>query len=210
MASGSQNIDAVVIGAGVIGSAVALELARRGRKVVCVDKLPAAGYGSTSSSSAVVRFSYSTLSGVALSYEAYRHWVDWPNHIGPIGDQNLAEYVAAPMLMPKTPGGHHEKVLPHFDALGIPYEDLSAEECQTRWPYLDLRIFGPPATLEDVDSFWGEPSVIHDGAISMPEAGYISDPQLAAANLAAAAIREGATFRYNTCLLYTSPSPRDS
>ena len=40
--------DAVVIGAGVIGAAVALELARGGRKTISVDRLPAAGYGSTS------------------------------------------------------------------------------------------------------------------------------------------------------------------
>lgn len=199
MTSGLESYDAVVIGAGVIGSAVTYELARMGRNVMCVDKLPAAGYGSTSSSSAVVRFSYSTRSGVAMSYESYKHWVDWANHVGPIGDQPLAEYFAAPMLMPKTPGGHHENVLPHFDDLGIPYEDLSTAECEARWPYLDMRIFGPPATLDDTDSpFWGEPTAMHDGAISMPEAGYINDPQLAAANLAAAAIREGATFRYNT------------
>ncbi len=195
---GMQNYDAVVIGAGVIGSAVVLELTRAGRSVLCIDKLPAAGYGSTSSSSAVVRFSYSTEAGVAMSYEGYRYWLDWPNHIGPIGDQALAEYVQRPMLMPKTPGGHHENVLPHFDSLGLPYEDLSLAEAEARWPYLDLRVFGPPATLDDVESpFWGEPTEQHSGVITMPEAGYISDPQLAASNLATAAIGAGATFRYN-------------
>ena len=60
----SASADVVVIGAGVIGCAVALELARRGRQVVVVDKGPAAGAGSTSSSSAVVRFNYSTLENV--------------------------------------------------------------------------------------------------------------------------------------------------
>ena len=40
--------DAVVIGAGVIGAATAFELGRRGRSVLCVDKLPAAGFGSSS------------------------------------------------------------------------------------------------------------------------------------------------------------------
>ena len=48
---------AVVIGAGVIGSSVALELARGGYDVVVVDKGPGAGTGSTSASSAIIRFS---------------------------------------------------------------------------------------------------------------------------------------------------------
>ena len=41
--------DAVVIGAGVIGASIALELARGGRSVIVVDKGPAPGAGSTSS-----------------------------------------------------------------------------------------------------------------------------------------------------------------
>ena len=44
------SCDAVVIGAGVIGAAVAFALARAGKRVIVVDKLPAAGYGSTSGS----------------------------------------------------------------------------------------------------------------------------------------------------------------
>ena len=61
--------DAVVIGAGVIGAAVALELTRGGRKTISVDRLPAAGYGSTSSSCAIIRVHYSTLEGTAFAYD---------------------------------------------------------------------------------------------------------------------------------------------
>ena len=46
---------AIVIGAGVIGSSVALELARGGRDVLVIDKGPGAGAGSTSSSSLTTR-----------------------------------------------------------------------------------------------------------------------------------------------------------
>ena len=55
--------DAIVIGAGVIGSAVALELARGGRSVVVVDKGPAPGAGSTSASSSLTRSAISTILG---------------------------------------------------------------------------------------------------------------------------------------------------
>jgi len=61
----------VVIGAGIIGTAIALELARSGRRTISVDRLPAAGYGSTSSSCAIVRVHYSTLQGTAFAYDAY-------------------------------------------------------------------------------------------------------------------------------------------
>ncbi|MYA86310.1 MAG: FAD-dependent oxidoreductase, partial [Acidimicrobiaceae bacterium] len=54
------GFDAVVVGAGVIGAAIAFELGRRGRRALCVDKLPAAGFGSTVNSCAIVRFTYST------------------------------------------------------------------------------------------------------------------------------------------------------
>ena len=49
---------AIVIGAGVIGSSIALELIRNGFEVEVVDKASGAGQGSTSASSAVVRFNY--------------------------------------------------------------------------------------------------------------------------------------------------------
>ena len=39
------HYDAIVIGAGIIGSAVGLELSRKGWKTLNIDKLPAAGYG---------------------------------------------------------------------------------------------------------------------------------------------------------------------
>ncbi|MDA3009783.1 MAG: FAD-dependent oxidoreductase, partial [Actinomycetota bacterium] len=56
----NSRYDAVIIGAGVIGTAVTHELSRRGWRTLTVDKGPAAGFGSTSASSAVIRFSYST------------------------------------------------------------------------------------------------------------------------------------------------------
>ena len=41
----SESYDAVIIGAGVIGSCVAYELAKRGWKTLNVDKVGAAGHG---------------------------------------------------------------------------------------------------------------------------------------------------------------------
>lgn len=51
----NEKYDAIIIGAGVIGCATAFELAKRGYRTLNVDKQPAAGYGSTVNSCAIVR-----------------------------------------------------------------------------------------------------------------------------------------------------------
>jgi sarcosine oxidase subunit beta len=42
--SENERYDAIIVGAGVIGSAIAFELAKKGWRTLNVDKLPAAGY----------------------------------------------------------------------------------------------------------------------------------------------------------------------
>ena len=73
----SLSADAVVIGAGIIGTAVAYEIAKRGQRTISVDRAPKAGYGSTSSSCAIIRVHYSTLEGTAFAFDAYHDWEDW-------------------------------------------------------------------------------------------------------------------------------------
>ena len=63
----NESYDAIIIGTGVIGAAIGYELAKAGRRTLNIDKLPAAGCRSTSSSGAIVRFSYSTRDGVAMA-----------------------------------------------------------------------------------------------------------------------------------------------
>ncbi len=53
----AKSYDAIIIGAGIIGCATSLALGRKGWKVLNLDRLPAAGYGSTSGSRASVEVS---------------------------------------------------------------------------------------------------------------------------------------------------------
>ncbi|NQV21477.1 MAG: FAD-binding oxidoreductase, partial [Rhodospirillales bacterium] len=76
------KFDAIVIGSGIIGCGIAYGLAMGGRRVLVVDKNPAAGYGSTSSSSAIIRTFYSTRDGCALAWEGPHVWRDWPAFLG--------------------------------------------------------------------------------------------------------------------------------
>ena len=128
--AGDISADVVVIGAGVIGAATALALARGGRKVLSLDKLPAAGYGSTSGSCAIIRPFYSTLDGSALAYESHFYWKEWAEFLSGHGvglfDSRgqlklalgkYAEYRAAgpaERRFAATTGGRHMRVLALF------------------------------------------------------------------------------------------------
>ena len=102
----TRTADAVVVGAGVIGAAIALELARAGRSVVVVDKAGGIGHGSTSASSAIVRFHYSTRTAVALAWEARHCWQDWRGHLAHDDPDGLAAFVRTGMLvLERGPGG---------------------------------------------------------------------------------------------------------
>ncbi len=190
-----QRADAVVIGAGVIGAGVAYELARRGLETVSVERLPGAGQGSTSASSAVVRFNYSTRAGVAMAVEGLGYWQRWREHVAAPAGAPVPEYVQCGMLLLKVPGSNHERAAEHFEALGVPYQDLDRQDLERRFPYLDARRFGPPARMDD-ERFWADPTGFVDGAIWMPEGGYVTDPMLAARNLADAAAAGGGTILY--------------
>ena len=195
----ADGFDAVVVGAGVVGAATAFELGRRGRRTLCVDKLPAAGFGSTANSCAIVRFTYSTYTGVAMSYEGLKYWQDWPDYLGAGDELGLIEYKQCGMAALKDPGGHYLKVLPHFDAIGVAYEDWSTAELRRRMPILDPGIFGPPKRPED-PGFWADSTEDLPGAVFTPEAGYVSDPQLTTHNLQRAAEAAGAEFRFATAV----------
>jgi glycine/D-amino acid oxidase-like deaminating enzyme len=182
--------DAVVVGAGVIGSAIAYELARAGRDVVVVDRRGGPGHGSTSASSAIVRFNYSTWAGVALSWEAKHCWEGWREHLGAPDDEPLAHFCRTGLVILDVDVAPKEPTLALFDRAGVPYEVWSPAELARRVPGIDAGRFWPPKRLDD-DGFWA-PAAGEIGAFFTPDAGYVDDPRLAAANLMAAAQRYGA------------------
>jgi sarcosine oxidase subunit beta len=191
------DVDAVIIGAGVIGAAVGFELARRGWRTLNVDALPAAGFGSTSNSCAIVRFTYSTYDGVAMAWEGLHYWTDWPAYLETDDERGLATLIQCGTLLLRNPGGHHTKVQPLFDEIGIPYEDWDADTLRARMPAFDTGVFGPPRPVDD-DAFWDPPTEPLPGAIWTPDSGYVSDPQLSCHNLQRAAEAKGGRFLFST------------
>ena len=199
MTSKHQSADAVVIGAGVIGSAVALELARGGRSVVCVDKGPSPGAGSTSSSSSIIRFSYSTLDSVLTAWEAAAIWRNWSDHLGAEDPDGMARFIKTGNLIFCTTGYDGEIVMALWDQVGIPYERFDAAGVQSRFPGLDVGRYYPPKPVDD-------PAFADDadgalGAFYDAESGFVDDPMLAAHNLAHAARQHGAEFRFRSAVV---------
>ncbi len=188
----TDTADAVVIGTGIIGAAVAYELALTGLRVISVDRLGDVGSGSTSSSASIVRFHYSTFEGVAASWEAKFGWENWRDYLGAPAEQTLARLLTAGCLI--LDGiTHREQVLSLFDQLGIPYQCWDAETIRQQVPGLDPGRYGPPKPVTD-DAFWADADG-ELGAYFTPDGGFIDDPQLATRNLMAAAMQRGAEVR---------------
>jgi sarcosine oxidase subunit beta len=183
--------DAVVIGAGIIGCATALELSRDGLRVLCVDAGPAAGSGSTGASSAIVRFHYSDLTAVSAAWDSYFDWTGWADYLGGDGD---ARYIKTGALVLDSPGARRADTLRYLGELGIFYEELTPAEIRKRFPEISTTCYGPPAVPED-DAFWRDGHGDLGGYLT-PDAGYLDDPQLAARDLLRAAARAGAEFRF--------------
>lgn len=82
-----QSYDAIVIGAGVIGSSVAYHLARLGAgRVLVLDRLQI-GSGTSTQSSGILRTHYSVIENVEL---AKRSWAVFKDFAGYIGDEEAS------------------------------------------------------------------------------------------------------------------------
>ena len=186
---------AIVIGAGVIGCSIAFEMAAKGYEVIAVDKAQGPGQGSTSASSAVVRFNYSTFDAVALAWESFHCWKNWPEHLGK-KQERYSQIIDVGVVMLDAPVISGAKTSQLFDSVGIPYEIWNSTDLSRNVAGIDVGKHWPPKSLTD-DAFW-EDTVESLGAIFTPNGGYIDDPLLATENLAQAAISAGASFRFKS------------
>ena len=194
--AGSDH-DAIVIGAGVIGAATALSLARRGHRVLGLDRLPAAGYGSTSGSCAIVRPFYSTYEGVAMGWECHFYWAGWADYLKAPDASALTRYVACGNTVIRCSKNKYlNHILKIMDEIGCPYEEVSAEALRERLPTVSLESYMPARPPDDPDFGTANGEAI-PGAVFFPTGGYVTDPQGAARDLQEAAERAGAVFRFN-------------
>lgn len=201
----SSNYDVIVIGAGLMGASISLELARSGKRVLAIDAGPAVGAGSTSSSSAIIRFNYSTFDSVLLAWESADRWKRFEEFLGVSDPGGLAGFVLTGCLALDTPGDNRPTVTALFRDIGIPFEELSGEDIQRRLPALAKGDFYPPRRLDD-PLFGAEPTQDVAGYFT-DEGGFIDDPLRAAQNFMHAAQHHGANVRLNTVV--TNIAQRD-
>jgi len=192
----SKKYDTIVIGAGIIGACVGFELAKRGKKVLNVDKLSGAGFGSTSGSCAVIRLHYSTPDGVAMAREGYYYWLDWSKYLGKVDPTGMVKYFNTGCMVIKTEKNNGLKnVMASLKEMHICYEELDPEGVKKLIPIADIRKFGPPTTPSD--SRFGEPTGNSiSGAIYIPESGLISDPKQSVHNVQVAGENIGVEYRF--------------
>jgi sarcosine oxidase subunit beta len=179
-----------------MGASIALELSKTGRKVIVLDKGGAAGAGSTSASSAIIRFTYSNFNTILMAWENAQIWFNWDKFVGVQDPDGMAKYVKTGYLVFLTEGYDGVRQRELWDEFGIPYELLSPEEVRKRWPAFETGKFYPPKSIEDpafaddpYDQLW---------ALFDPLSGFMDDPMLAAHNMAHAAKSCGAEFRFHT------------
>ena len=181
-----------------MGASVAHTMAKAGYSVLCIDKLPAAGYGSTSYSSAIVRTPYSTLDSTALAWESLQQWRQWETHLGKLGDAPLVDFFEAGMLY--LDNGVDEamgKSLSNLTQLNIPWQLWDNDQVAAHFPGFDMVSFAPAKRPDHPD--FGEPNGLSmSGGYWTPDAGYVSDPQQATQNLKESAERYGAKFLFRT------------
>ena len=195
----SKHYDTLIIGAGIIGCATSLALGRKGWKVLNLDRLPAAGYGSTSGSCAIIRPYYSTLDGSAMAYESHFYWQNWADYLGgdDIDERGLIEYHNVGSLVMKTEANDYLRpTMALMDQLGSPYSEFSPAQITQKLPVWNTESFYPVKRPDD-PAFGVANAEPLPGAVLFHAAGYVSDPQLATHNIMRAAERAGGEFRYN-------------
>ena len=195
----NRTADAIIVGAGVIGSAVAFELAKRGYKTLNIDKLPTSGYGSTSNSCAIVRAHYSTWDGVAMAYEGFFYWDDWDDYIGVKDDRGMIKYMKTGSILFKLEGeDHSSKCLKLFKEIGVEHEIWDLGKLKEMIPIYSHDQYAGTTRPDEDDHFWDKTGKKIEGAVYTPGSGYVSDPQLTSHNLQVAAEANGGEFLFNS------------
>lgn len=191
----TETADALIIGAGVIGAAVAFEMAKSGYKTLTIDRNAQAGHGSTAGSCAIIRMHYSTLDGTAFAWEGYHYWRDWADYLGLPSGIPLAQFREVGCLVMKTEAnGFLKKHIENSSVLNCPHEEWSADDITRNLPIYSLDSYAPAKGLDD--PAFGQPNGGHlTGGVYWPNGGYVTDPALSAQNFAEAARTHGARFR---------------
>ncbi|MGZ4458894.1 MAG: N-methyl-L-tryptophan oxidase [Nocardioidaceae bacterium] len=136
----AERFEYVVVGLGALGSATCWELARRGHRVLGLERFPLGHVrGASHDTSRILRHSYHTPEYVALTVEAYADWARLSEQAG----EPLVTVTGGLDLFPPDPAIGMADYTGSLDAVGIGYELLDRRTVEDRWPVFRL----PPGTV---------------------------------------------------------------
>jgi sarcosine oxidase len=136
----TEHVDFVVAGLGALGSATAMELARRGHRVVGLERFELGhSRGASHDTSRILRHSYHTPAYVRLTQEAYVDWARLEHDAG----TELVTVVGGLDLFPADPAISPLDYTSSLDEVGIAYDVLDPASVRERWPQFRL----PDGTL---------------------------------------------------------------
>jgi sarcosine oxidase len=134
-AAAAERADVVVVGLGALGSATAMELARRGHRVVGLDRFELGhARGASHDTSRILRHSYHTPSYVRLTREAYADWHRLERDSGTA----LVTTVGGLDLFPPDPAIPLEDYTRSLSEVGVDHDLLDTGEVRARWPQFHL------------------------------------------------------------------------
>lgn len=186
-----QVYDGIVIGAGVMGASAAMHLASGGmmKRLLVLEKGPAAGSGSTGKSSACIRQTYSHFEVSLMAYEAlqlFKHWQEFTGLRAP-----RANFVnCGVLLMLGKDDESLPQVLDIHKRIGIDSAVLDARQKRAIFPDVDFA--APPADRPEA-----EPSADFEVTALHEREGGFADPLGTAEDMLEVARGLGAEVRFN-------------
>ena len=169
-----MSFDFVIIGAGVMGSSIAFQLAKRNSGRIAVMDKETVGQGASGRSSALVRMHYSFAPEVRLAVKSLEMFQKWEEIVGERGAFRRTGFV---QLVPQREMAALQANVKMQKECGVNVEVIRCEE---------LRKLQPEWNLDD------EPGVAYE-----PDSGY-GDGSVVANDFLAAARKLGAEYRPKT------------
>ncbi|MEM6432718.1 MAG: N-methyl-L-tryptophan oxidase [Cyanobacteria bacterium P01_D01_bin.115] len=143
-----KQFDAIVVGAGGVGSAAAYYLAKAGQKVLLLEQFELDHQnGSSYGQSRVIRYTYDNPTYVNLMRDAYPLWFALQEEAG---EKLYVKTGGLDFGFPETDTFQHMKA--SLDESRLPYEELSQAEIAQRYPQFALKdgmagLFNPDGGL---------------------------------------------------------------
>jgi sarcosine oxidase subunit beta len=142
--------DAIVIGAGIVGAAIAFRLAERGLRVRVLEAAEAPATGSTGRSAAGVRVQFGREANVRLSWASIEEYRTFEERYGATSGYRPQGYL---FLVPEGRWPAHAEGVALQRRLGVPVEVLAPEEALRHVPFapdgVHRATFGPADGVVD-------------------------------------------------------------